>query len=83
MTPEADDLPDVPVGLEDLETSPLREMVAETHEVYEELLAVGFEPRVASQIVAHILYDGMISRFLLDDDDEDFEEDDDSDEHSQ
>jgi hypothetical protein len=60
------------LGLEDV--SPLRGMIMEAHEVYEELLAVGFEEGAARQIVAHILYDVLASRFIGDDYDEEDDE---------
>ncbi len=70
------------IDLESAESTPLHEMVAESHELFMEMLDTGYEKRDALQIVAHILYDGMMSRFMGDIDD--FDEDpDDLDEHPQ
>ena len=61
-------------------TSPLRIMLTEIHEVYQELLLVGFPRPIATQIVAHMIQDAMMYRSLEEDDDEDLELNDESDE---
>lgn len=68
-------------------TSPLKNLALETHEIYLELLAVGFPPRVVSMIVSQIISDAVLYKPDIDngmDDDEwDFdEEDEDPDEDS-
>jgi hypothetical protein len=68
--------------LPDHETSPLRVFVMEMHEVFLELIEVGFPEKMATAIVAHMLSDGIVGRQpnivfeFEDDDDEDFDEDD-------
>lgn len=62
------------LDLEDI--TPLRGMVVESHELYEELIESGFTEKVAVQIIAHLLYDAVASRFMDEDDDEYDEEDD-------
>lgn len=57
-------------------TSPLRVMAMEMHEVFQELLVVGFPDRFAVQIVAHMIQDAMMYRASEDDEDENDEEDD-------
>ena len=63
------------------ETSPLRVFAMEVHEVFLELLEVGFPEKIATSIVAHMLSDGIVGRqpnivFDFEDDDLDDEEDD-------
>lgn len=62
-------------------TSPLRIMLSEIHEIYQELLVVGFGERLAVQVVAHMIQDAMMYRGVEDDDesDDDTELDDESD----
>lgn len=59
--------------------SPLRSMIYETHEIYEELLAVGYPPSMVTQIISNMLIEAIGSRsegtISLDENDE--EEDDD------
>ncbi len=70
--------------LPDDEISPLRTFVMEMHEVFLELVEVGFPEKLATAIVAHMLSDGIVGRqpnIVFDfedniDDDEDFDEDD-------
>jgi hypothetical protein len=57
--------------------SPLRSLLTEIHEMYEELQVVGFAKKVASDIVAHILADSMQYRVSFGEDDEDFDDEDD------
>jgi len=62
--------------LEDsLEQSDLAVWVMETKEMYEELLAQGYPQSVSAQIIGHILYDVMTSRFEDDTDDWDTNDD--------
>lgn len=53
------------------EVSPLRSLVVETHEVYQELLDVGFPSAVSAQIVAGMLSLALAMRGDEDDEDED------------
>ena len=72
--PESGD--QIPVELEDL--SPLRELVAEMHEIHDELLYAGFEEPKAERIVAHMLLSAIAYRDTYDgssDEDEDADED--------
>lgn len=62
-------------------STPLRDTVAEIHEIYVELQAVGFNDAVSSQIVAHLLTEVVLYgpsyevEFDTDDDeDEDYED---------
>lgn len=64
---------DLPTEAEDI--SPLRGMLYEVHEIFEELEEVGFSERVRVQIVAHMLYDAMAYRNSGDEDSEDDDED--------
>jgi hypothetical protein len=59
--------PEIDLGIQD--TTPLRDVVEEVHEMYAELLEVGFNTDQSLQIVAHMLYDVMTSRFAEDEDD--------------
>ena len=63
------------LDLEDV--TPLRGVMIETHEIYVELLESGFPEKVAVQIIAHMLYDVIASRFA--DDDDEYDEEDDTD----
>jgi len=69
--------PELDLEIED--STPLRDMVQEVHEMHGELLGVGFNMDQSLQIVAHILYDVMTSRFAIADDDEDDYDEDDTD----
>lgn len=42
--------------------SPLRGFLAEMHEVYEELVYVGFPDHVSTQIIANVISDSIIGR---------------------
>lgn len=55
--------------------SPLRSLITELHEVYQELRIVGFSRQTADSIVANILFDAMLSR-PLDENDDDYDDDD-------
>lgn len=68
-TPTEEELPDA-------YSSPLHMMLAEMHEVYQELIIVGFSDRVATMIVAHMIQDAMLYRPSDDEDDENDEQDD-------
>lgn len=59
-------------------TSPLRTIMLEMHEVYEELLGVGFTERASTSILAHMMLDIMLYRgdSVEDEDDEETESDD-------
>lgn len=57
--------------------SPLQTMLAELHEVYVELLSIGFTERVATMIVAHMIQDAMMYRSTDDENDEQDDIDDD------
>jgi len=59
-------------GVDDV--SPLRSLIVEIHEIYQELIDVGFSSSVAAQIVGHMLSVAVGSRGD-DDDDEDEVED--------
>jgi hypothetical protein len=67
--------PEVDLGIDD--RTPLQDVVAEVHEMYGELIDIGFTADQGLQIVAHMLYDVMTSRFAIDDDDEDDDDEDD------
>lgn len=53
------------------EISPLRGLIVETHEVYQELMSVGFPSVVAAQIVANMLAVAMAVRSDEDEDEDD------------
>lgn len=59
--------------------SPLNVMLLEIHEVYQELLKVGFEDRIAAMIVAHMIQDAMLYRPSDDEDEEDTNDEEDID----
>lgn len=68
--------------LPDDETSPLQVFIMEMHEVFLELVAVGFPEKIATAIVAHMLSDGIVGRqssmvFDIEDDYDDDEDEDD------
>lgn len=82
MSEESEDLtPDDDTSIEasDGYTSPLRIMLMEIHEVYQELLLVGFSKPIAVQIVAHMIQDAMMYRSVEDDEDDDTDLNDESD----
>lgn len=55
--------------------TPLRSLLTELHEVYEELMSVGFPERVAIDIVSRIVLDSMMySVSDTGDDDDDVED---------
>ena len=56
-------------------TSPLRTMLTEMHEVYQELILVGFPQSVAVQVLAHMIQDAMLYRSVDEDDDDDLDND--------
>ena len=59
-------------------STPLQNMMVEVHEVYEELLVVGFPEAVAARIMANMLSDIVFDRnpfSVEDDDDDDFDDD--------
>ncbi len=83
-----DEQPEVPTELEASETSPLRAVMTEIHEIYQELKYVGFPDAAANDIVAHLVLSVVHSRneigfadiaVSFDEDDFDDEEDDDID----
>lgn len=61
------------------EVSPLKAMLIELHEVYEELVSIGFSEKAATQIVAHMVSDAILYRSGYDYDveiEDDMDEDD-------
>lgn len=72
LQPESED--QLPVNVEDL--SPLRSLVTEVHEIYDELLYVGFEEQKADRIVAFMLLNAIEYRGSYDEDEDDEEDDD-------
>lgn len=77
MSEPVADPPPESLGLEDI--SPLRGLMAEVHEIYEELRYAGFEDNASAQIIAHMLSDLMVYRAeyqAADDEDEEGGEDD-------
>ena len=79
------DEPETPLDIAS-ETSPLRAIMSEIHEIYGELLYVGFSDTAANSIVAHLVLSVVHSREddgfdveLIDEDDEDEDIDDDYD----
>lgn len=60
--------------------SPLHSLLTELHEMYKELLKVGFTKAVATDIVSNVLIDSMQYRVSFGEDDEDFDGDDEDDE---
>lgn len=63
----------------DLDISPLRAVLTEFHEIYQELISIGFTERVAASILANMLSDVMAYR-ATEDDGEDEDENDPDDE---
>lgn len=68
-------------------TSPLQVFIMEMHEVFLELVDVGFPEKIATAIVAHMLSDGIVGRqsssIVFDIEDEDYDDDDDDDENDE
>ena len=58
--------------------SPLRSILTELHEMYQELIVVGFPERAAIDIISRIVSESMLYRVSVDfeDDDDDEDEDD-------
>ena len=54
--------------------TPLRSLLTELHEIYEELMSVGFPERVAVDIVSRIVLDSMMYRDSDIEDDNDVED---------
>ena len=83
MSEEVPEQPETAEFPED-HSSPLNVMLHEIHEVYQELTKVGFEERIATLIVAHMIQDAMLYRPSDDEnddtedinDEEDIEDDD-------
>lgn len=72
--------PDSSIDLED-DVTPLRGLLSEFHEIYEELLYVGFVPEVASQILANMINSAVTFRREYEEDfDPDLEDNDEEDE---
>ncbi|MGL4998039.1 MAG: hypothetical protein ACRC5T_03650 [Cetobacterium sp.] len=59
-------------------TSPLRTIMLEMHEIYNELVGVGFSERASTSILGHMMLDIMLYRSEpsedTDEDDEDFDD---------
>jgi len=55
----------------DLDISPLRAVLTEFHEIYQELISIGFTERVAASILANMLSDVMAYRATEEEEDED------------
>jgi hypothetical protein len=75
MSDEPEDLTPVDDELPEAYVSPLNIMLSEMHEVYQELLLVGFPDRVAALIVANMIQDAMLYRPSDEDDDNNDEQD--------
>ena len=58
-------------------TSPLRSIITELHEIYQELTFVGFPEKTATMLVAHMLTDVMLYRDINDNNDDESDDDDD------
>ena len=69
MSEETPEQPETTEFPED-HASPLNVMLHEIHEVYQELIIVGFEERIAAMIVGNMIQDAMLYRPSDDDDDE-------------
>ena len=59
----------------DLNISPLRAVLTEFHEIYQELISIGFTERVAASILANMLSDVMAYRATEDDEENEDEND--------
>lgn len=68
-----------PESLPGTDISPLRSLMTEFHEIYQELRAVGFTEPVATSIVAQMVSDTMVYRNSDDQYSEDFDDYDDND----
>jgi hypothetical protein len=64
-------------------TSPLKNILIEFHEIYQELEEVGFSERVATQILSNMLIDIILYRSSGDDAQFDIEFEDDEDENDE
>lgn len=69
-----------PEALPGNDISPLRSLMTEFHEIYQELRAVGFTESVATSIVAQMVSDAMVYRNSDDQFSDDFDDNDDYDE---
>lgn len=63
----------------DLNISPLRAVLTEFHEIYQELISIGFTERVAASILANMLSDVMAYRATEDNEEDENDLDDESD----
>jgi hypothetical protein len=54
--------------------SPLQTVLTEIHEVYVELVKVGFEEKIASAVIAHMIQDAMMYRDIDNEDEDDDDE---------
>jgi hypothetical protein len=68
--PKSEPMPDTGV-------SPLRGLMTEFHEIYQELKAVGFTEQVATSILAQMVSDVMLYRTMGEQESEDFYDNDD------
>lgn len=59
--------------------SPLNTMLTEIHEIYVELIKIGFDERVGAMIVANMIQDAMLYRPSEDEDDDENDETDNDD----
>lgn len=66
-----------PESLPGSDISPLRSLMTEFHEIYQELRAVGFTESVATGIVAQMLSDAMVYRGGDDQFSDDYDDNDD------
>ena len=66
-----------PESLPGSDISPLRSLMTEFHEIYQELRAVGFTKSVATGIVAQMLSDAMVYRGGDDQFSDDYDDNDD------
>ena len=76
MTEEPEDFLPTEEELPEAYASPLHMLLSEMHEVFQELLSVGFPERIATMIVAHMIQDAMLYRPSDEDEDENDEQDD-------
>lgn len=60
-------------------TTPLKEFVAEAHEIFEELKKTGFEDKDALQVISNVVLEFMLYRGAFGDSDE-YDDEDDEDE---
>lgn len=75
MSEEPEETTPTEAEMPDAYSSPLHIMLTEMHEVYQELVIVGFEDRVATMILAHMIQDAMLYRGVDDDSDDDDDND--------